>query len=154
MKESLLQYWKRTGFITDERLLRAFEQTPREYFVLPELQHAAYDDVALPIIEGQTISQPSTVMVMIQALELKETDKVLEVGTGSGYNAAVMAHLCREVVSTEIIPALVDFAKRNLKHAGIHNVTVVHADGGLGYSPTAPYDKIIVTADCKAIPQP
>ncbi len=154
MKEDLVQYWKATGMIKDEKLLQAFLRVPREIFVLPEYAQHAYDDCPLPILKGQTISQPSTVMLMIQALELKPTDVVLEVGSGSGYNAAIMAQLCKEVISTEIIPALAQFAKRNLHAAGITNVTVLQRDGSLGHAAKAPYDKIIITAACRAIPQP
>lgn len=154
MKEALICYWQSTGLITDRRLLEAFRNIPREEFVLQEYRHRAYDDVALPIIADQTISQPTTVLIMIQALELQPSDKVLEIGAGSGYNAAVMAQLCSRVISTEIVPELARFAAQNLKKAGIQNVEVVEWDGSQGYAQEAPYDRIIVTAACKAIPQP
>ncbi|MCX8147471.1 MAG: methyltransferase domain-containing protein, partial [Candidatus Woesearchaeota archaeon] len=94
------------------------------------------------------------IMIMLQALEPKESDKVLEIGTGSGYNAALLSKLVKKVVTTEIIPELVEYAKKNLKKAGIKNVEVFHSDGSRGHKKEAPYDKIIVTAACPEIPLP
>lgn len=153
-KQDLIDYWKNTRLITDEKLLEAFKKVPREEFVPSAFRQDAYGDYPLPIGADQTISQPSTVMIMIQALELKKTDKVLEIGAGSGYNAAIMAKLCKKVISTEIVKELAEMAKRNIKKVGIKNMEVVHWDGSQGYPKEAPYDKIILTAGCKSIPPP
>ena len=156
MKNQLVNYWKRSGLIKDQKVLQAFEKVPRELFVMGGDEESAYADYPLPIHAGQTISQPTTVVMMTQALELKKGDKVLEVGTGSGYQAAVIAKIVGEkgrVISTEIIPELVKFAKSNLKRAGIKNVKVIESDGSLGYEREAPYDAIIVTAACPQIPE-
>ncbi len=146
-KEALIRHWRLSGLITDEKVLEAFRLVPREEFVPPEMEANAYDDDALPLFEGQTISQPTTVMIMAQALEAKEGMKVFEVGTGSGYNAALLSHLAGPegtVVTTEILPSLHKFAKANLKQ--YKNVVVVKADGMLGFKNEAPYDRIIITA--------
>ena len=153
-KSRLISHWRAKGLITDERVIEAFKKTKREQFMVSEDEQAAYKDLSLPILSGQTISQPTTVMIMVQALELKSTDKVLEVGAGSGYCAAIISKIAREVVATEIIEDLTSFAKSNLQKAGISNVKVFHVDGGMGYKPEAPYDKIIVSAACKDIPKP
>ena len=116
--------------ITDNNLIKDFTKIQREKFVLKEYKDDAYSDIALPILKGQTISQPTTVMIMLQALELKKTDKVLEVGSGSGYNAALLSKLVKKVYTTEIIPELVEFARNNLKN--IKNVMVIHCDGSKG----------------------
>ncbi len=151
-KESLIRHWRMSGLISDERVLEAFRIVPREDFVPPEMRRHAYDDDALPLFERQTISQPSTVMIMTQALEVKPGMKVFEVGTGSGYQAALLSYLVGSegtVVSSEILPTLAKFAKNNLKP--YKNVTVVKADGMLGYEKEAPFDRIIVTAACKEV---
>ena len=126
MKQHLMDIWRRRF---PEPLIAAFDSVPRELFVLPANAHDAYGDFPLPILYGQTISQPSTVMLMINALALCLDYKVLEVGAGSGYCAAIMSRLCREVVATDIISGLVVYARQNLKKAGVTNVKVLHADG-------------------------
>ena len=146
-KESLIRYWRTSGIVKDENVLDAFRKVPRENFVPLEMKKHAYDDDALPLFEGQTISQPTTVMIMTQALEVKKGMKVLEVGSGSGYQAALLSKLAGPegfVVTTEILPSLVTFAKANLKN--YKNVIVVKADGFLGYEKEALYDRVIVTA--------
>jgi protein-L-isoaspartate(D-aspartate) O-methyltransferase len=153
MKEKLLERWERELKL-DKKLLEAFHSVPREQFILPSFMDEAYGDYPLPIGHDQTISQPTTIMIMIQALELRPADKVLEIGAGSGYNAALMARLCRKVYSIEIVKELVSFARDNLKKAGIANVEVLHADGSQGYEQHAPYDKIMATAACPRIPEP
>lgn len=152
-KQLLLQRWRETGMIHDGRVLKAFEDIPREKFVPSELRRMAYDDVPLPIGEDQTVSQPTTVLLMLQALELKPSDVVLEVGCGSGYNAALLGRLCKQVYSLEIIGAHALAAHTRLKQLGITNVKVLNRDGSEGYAQAAPYDKIIVTAACRKIPQ-
>jgi len=154
MKNQLINYWKRSGLIKDKNVLSAFENVKREDFVIGGDEHSAYADYPLPIHAGQTISQPTTVVMMTQALELKKGDKVLEVGTGSGYQAAIIASIVGskgKVITTEVIPDLVKFAKANLKKAKIKNVMVVESDGSQGYEKEAPYDGIIVTAAAPAI---
>ena len=153
-KEELVRYWTDNKIITDKRLIKAFKAIPREEFILGESLNEAYGDYPLPILKGQTISQPTTVMIMINALKLKKTDKVLEVGAGSGYCAAIISKMAKFVYTTEIIPELADFASNNIKKAGIKNIEVINYDGSQGYEKKAPYDKIIVTAACPKIPPP
>ncbi len=155
-KERLLRYWEETRLVKDKRLLEAFKAIPRENFILPEHISKAYADYPLPIPGGQTISQPSTVMIMIEALELKENDKVLEIGAGSGWCAALIGYICKKgkVYTTEIIKELADFASSNIKKMKIKNIEVIHCDGSQGYIKAAPYNKIIITAACPFIPEP
>lgn len=155
MKDNLVQYWEKSGLIKDKRVIEAFKDVPREKFILKEHSNEAYGDYPLPIFDNQTISQPTTVMIMTQALEVKPGNKVLEIGTGSGYQAAILSKLVGSkgvVVTTEIRERLVDFAKKNLEAVGIKNVYVMHADGSKGYEKEAPYDRIIVTAAAPAPP--
>jgi len=156
LKEELIKFWEERGLIKDERLFDAFRAIDRKKFVPKEYLDEAYGDYPLPIEKGQTISQPSTVLIMIQALELKETDKVFEVGTGSGWCAALIAWICKKgkVFTTEIIPELIKFANKNLKKFDLKNLKVLEIDGSEGYAKQAPYDKIIVTAACPKIPEP
>ncbi len=153
MRERLIKYWKDTKLIKNKKLIEAFKKVPREYFILEEYKDKAYADYPLPIIAGQTISQPSTIMIMTEALEPKKTDKVLEIGAGSGYQAALLSKLCKKVYTVERIPELVNFARHNLNKANIKNVTVIEGDGTLGYKKKAPYDKIIVTAAAPKAPK-
>ncbi|HWQ00158.1 MAG TPA: protein-L-isoaspartate(D-aspartate) O-methyltransferase [Vicinamibacterales bacterium] len=138
--------------ITDPRVLEAMRRVPRHLFVPPSLAASAYDDRPLPIGEGQTISQPYMVAAMTAALDPRPDGRVLEVGTGSGYQAAVLAQLAREVVSIERLPVLAERARRALEAAGITNVTVVVGDGSLGYPPAQPYDGILVAAAAPEVP--
>lgn len=154
-KQALVKKWK--GAIADKNVIKAFLSVERKDFISKETDAYAYEDVALPIIKGQTISQPFTVMFMTQALELKKGMKVLEVGSGSGYQAAIIAEIIGlkgKLYTTEIIPELVELAKENLMKAKIKNVEVIHSDGSLGYKSKAPYDRIIVTAAAPSIPKP
>ncbi len=152
-KEVLFGHWRRAD-IVGENVLEAFEKIPREEFVLPEYRDDAYEDRPLPIPSGQTISQPTTVALMTEALDVEEGNIVLEVGAGSGYQAAILSKLVGSghVYTTEIIPELVEFAKKNLEKLGIDNVTVVQADGSVGLPSYAPYDRIIVTAAAPSLP--
>jgi protein-L-isoaspartate(D-aspartate) O-methyltransferase len=140
--------------IRDLAVLRAFGEVPRHLFVPDVLRHQAYDDTSLPIGHGQTISQPSTQATYLQALDLTGRDRVLEVGTGSGYQAALLAMLAAEVVTVERIAPLARSAKRALDEAGIRNVLVVTGDGTIGWRARAPYDGIVVAAAGPKIPQP
>ncbi len=139
--------------IADKRVVEAMKRVPREAFVPQEYYHAAYEDRPLSIGFGQTISQPFIVALMIQALELKGDEKVLELGTGSGYEAAVLAELAKQVVTVEIIPELAESAKRVLEKLGYSNVEVHSAGKTLGWLEDAPYDAIIVSAGAPSIPQ-
>ncbi len=155
-KESLIKYWQKSKLISDSRLMTAFRKIPRENFIPDELKKEAYDDNPLPIGYNQTISQPTTILIMLQALELKKTDKVLEIGAGSGYNAALISYIVKKgkVYTLEIIPELVEFAKDNIERLKIKNIEIVKGDGSKGYKEEAPYDAIIVTASCPKIPSP
>ena len=153
-KEELVDYWLKSGTVTDKALIAAFKTVPRERFIHSHQLDEAYGDYPLPIGFEQTISQPTTVMIMIQAMELKKRDKVLEVGAGSGWCAAIMSKLCKEVITTEIVPELAEFASNNIKKLNIKNVKVINHDGSKGYEKEAPYDKIMITAACPRIPKP
>ena len=155
-KNELLKFWKENfGFREIE--LNAFRDIPREDFVHRELKSRAYDDTPLPLLRGKTISQPTTVMIMTSLLELQPGEKVFEVGTGSGYQAAIIARIVGsmgKVISTEIIPELVHFARENLKKSGMRNVFVLEDDGSNGMPNEAPFDKIIITSACREFPKP
>ena len=139
--------------ISDERVLAAFAAVPRERFVPEELRRYAYEDRPLPIGQGQTISQPLMVAMMTEALQLQPGEKVLEVGTGSGYQAALLSQLAREVITVERFPELASTAARRLEELGYHNVRVHVAGETLGRAEEAPYDAIIVTAGAPTVPQ-
>ena len=138
--------------ISDPRMLAAMGRVPREEFVPAEVKEEAYRDGPLPIGHGQTISQPYTVAVMCEALQLKGNENVLEVGTGSGYAASVLSHLARQVHTIERIPELARLAEACLKKLGIRNVRVHVGDGSLGLSEAAPFDAIVVTAGGPSVP--
>lgn len=140
--------------ITDSRVLDAMARVPRELFVPTECRAHALRNIPLPIGHGQTISQPLVVAMMTQALELTGTETILEVGTGSGYQCALLAELGRKVVSIERLEALATAARARLAKLGYSNVEVVIGDGTLGYPELAPYDAIIVTASTPTAPQP
>jgi protein-L-isoaspartate(D-aspartate) O-methyltransferase len=132
--------------IADERVLAAIAAVPRELFVAPQLAAAAYVDAPLRIGGGQTISQPTVVARMCELLELAPTDRVLDVGSGSGYHAAVLSRLCANVYGVELDPRLAARATRSLAAAGVHNVTIATGDGTLGLPEHAPFDAINVAA--------
>jgi len=138
--------------IKDEKVLGVMAKIPRELFVPEEIRSLAYEDCPLPIGFGQTISQPFIVALMTSALELKEQDKVLELGTGSGYQAAILAELAFQVVTTERVPQLAERAEKLLKDLGYNNIEVYIAGKSLGWEAQAPYDAIIVTAGAPQIP--
>jgi protein-L-isoaspartate(D-aspartate) O-methyltransferase len=148
----LIMQLRRRG-IRSTAVLRAMELVPREQFVDPAFVEQAYLDAALPIDCGQTISQPFIVAYMTQALELEERHKVLEIGTGSGYQAAVLSHLARRVFTIERYRELQKTAEHRLAELGITNVTTIIGDGRLGWPPQAPFDRIIVTAASEEPPQ-
>ena len=140
--------------VTDPRVLAVMRALPRHLFVQEGWRHQAYLDTPLPIGEGQTISQPYIVALMTTLLELKPTDRVLEIGTGSGYQAAILGMLAGEVTSIERIAAVAARAEAHLQEVGVTNVTVLVQDGTGGYPPGAPYDAILVTAGTPSIPPP
>lgn len=152
-KRFLIEVMKREGHLTRPEVARAFERVPREHFVLPEHSRQAYADMPLPIMAGQTISQPSTVAIMAELLDVQKGHKVFEVGTGSGYQAAILSEIVGKdgkIITTEIVPAVLEFGKKNLKK--YKNVSVLLHDGSQGYVKKAPYDRIIITAAAPRIP--
>jgi protein-L-isoaspartate(D-aspartate) O-methyltransferase len=138
--------------VTNQAVLRAMDQVPREHFVEQRFAEAAYTDRALPIACGQTISQPYVVAVMTAALDVRPNHRVLEVGTGSGYQAAVLSRLAREVVTLERYRTLAEAARARLKTLGYGNVEVLLGDGLGGEPIRAPYDRIMVTAAAESVP--
>lgn len=150
--ETLLAQLRQQG-IDDERLLKAIEDVPRERFVDEAFEHKAWENTALPIGSGQTISQPYMVAKMTSLLALTPESRVLEIGTGSGYQTAILAHLVEHVCSVERIKGLQWQAKRRLKQLDLHNVSTRHGDGWLGWPSRGPFDAIIVTAAPPEIPQ-
>ena len=151
LKENLFKNLNKE--IHDVRVLQAIKDVPREEFVHETLYEYAYFNVPLDIGYEQTISQPSIVALMTELLDLKSTDTVLDIGTGSGYQAAILSKLCKQVVSVEIVPELAKSAKERLKRLGYTNVTVVKGDGKQGCESRAPYDKILCAAAVEEIPK-
>lgn len=148
----LIMELRRQG-VTDTRVLAAIERVPREIFVPAAFQDQAYENIALPIDSGQTISQPLVVAAMTEALELGATMKVLEVGTGSGYQAAVLSHLCRRVYTIERHRGLVESAEKRFTQLRLRNVVTRCGDGTKGWSEQTPFDRIIVTAGTRDVPK-
>lgn len=140
--------------IRDLAVLRAFEKVPRHQFVPTGIRHRAYEDTPLPIGNGQTISQPFIHAHYLELLSLKGTEKVLEIGTGTGYQTALLAQLVPQVFSVERIPALSAQAKANLEKLGINNVSLCVGDGTLGWKAYAPFDAILVSAGSPSVPKP
>ncbi|MBM3939820.1 MAG: protein-L-isoaspartate(D-aspartate) O-methyltransferase [SAR202 cluster bacterium] len=138
--------------ITEARVLEAIATTPREVFVPPELARHAYENRPLPVGEGQTISQPLIVATMLQALAVEPSDAVLDVGTGTGYQAALLSKLAARVVTVERTASLAERARRNLGQLGISNVTVVEAGRELGFPMGGPYNAIVVGAAASSVP--
>lgn len=152
-REEMVRTQLRARDITDVRVLRAMEKVPRHLFMPVELWYRAYDDAPAPIEEGQTISQPYMVACMTQELLLRETDKVLEIGTGSGYQTAILAEIVDHVYTVEIRPKLLERARGILEELGYgHKITFHLGNGHVGYEEKAPYDAIIVTAAAESVP--
>jgi protein-L-isoaspartate(D-aspartate) O-methyltransferase len=149
---AMVQTQLRERGITDERVLKTMEEVPRHKFVLKEYEAMAYQDTPLPIGEGQTISQPFMVAIMAQSLQLQGNEKVLEIGTGSGYQSAILGKLSHEVYTVERLPALALRAKNILLELGYNNIKVIIANGTLGYPQEAPFSAILVTAGAPRIP--
>jgi protein-L-isoaspartate(D-aspartate) O-methyltransferase len=144
---------KRRG-ITEAEILEAFRAVPREAFIAPEYAHLAYGDHPLPIEAGQTISQPYIVALMIEAAAIKRGDKVLEVGSGSGYAAAVISRIASEVIGIERQHELVEVSRERLRRLGYSNVKIVEGDGTKGCPDDAPFDAILAAASGSHLPQP
>jgi len=151
-KIRLIMSLRRAG-VTDSAVLNALERVPREAFVLPHFHDQAYEDQALPIAQGQTISQPQIVAMMTEALQVTKSHKVLEIGTGSGYQTAVLSRLARRIYTIERFKSLLDEAEARFKQLRIHNITSKCADGSKGWKEQAPFDRIIVTAAAPELPQ-
>jgi protein-L-isoaspartate(D-aspartate) O-methyltransferase len=139
--------------ISDQGVLRAMDEVPREHFVAPAYLESAYGDHALPIACGQTISQPYVVAYMTEQLGVEPEHRILEIGTGSGYQAAVLSRVAREVISVERYRTLADAARNRLRMLGYDNVDVVVGDGFCGWPERAPYDRIMVTAAAETVPE-
>jgi len=153
LRQKMVDEQLKTRDITDEKVLEAMCKVPRHRF-MPMYRNQAYRDHAVPIGYGQTISQPYIVALMTQELEIEETDRVLEIGTGSGYQAAVLAEIAEEVYTIEIIEELAERAEQTLKETGYPEVLVLHADGYFGWGDNAPFDAIMITAAANHIPPP
>ena len=149
---AMVELQLRSRGIHDERVLRAMERVPRHEFISESLRADAYADMPLPIGSGQTISQPYIVAAMLEALEVSESDRVLEIGTGSGYMTALLAELASEVFSIERYGILANRARALLDLLGYRNFHVIVADGSRGYADAAPYDRIIASAAAPSIP--
>ena len=153
-RERMIQQQLVSRGINDPRVLRAMAKVPRHLFLESELWDQAYEDHPLPIGADQTISQPYMVALMAEALELKGAERVLEVGTGSGYAAAVLGELCAEIFTVEAVEELALKARTLLSSLGYRNVSVLVGDGTLGWEEHAPYDAVIISAAAPCIPRP
>ena len=151
-RNQLIEALRRQG-IWDERVLNAVAETAREAFVEPAFADQAYADQALPIACGQTISQPYIVALMTEALKVEPANRVLEIGTGSGYQCAVLSRLCLHVYTVERFRTLAESAKERFQTAGLLNITQKVGDGSLGFPEHAPYDRIMVTAAAREVPE-
>jgi len=154
LRERMVREQLKGRDVDDPRVLTAMRRVPRHKFVPDHIADSAYTDNALPLALGQTISQPYIVGYMTQALALKGSERVLEIGTGSGYQAAVLAELCSEVYTVEIVPELAEHARLVLESLGYHNIRFKIGDGYQGWAEFAPYDCIIVTAAPDHVPKP
>ena len=154
-KQHLYKDWKNSGIIADDSVLQAFLEVRRELFVEPSYRDQSYADHPLPIGSGQTISQPTTVVMMLQLLDVLPGQRVLEIGSGSGYNAALLAKLVTpagKVVTVERHKELAELARKNLRSAALEEVVVIEGDGKLGSEKLAPFDRIIITAAAAQVP--
>lgn len=154
LRENMVSSQIEARGIRNKRLLEVMKKIPRHLFLPSDLQTSAYEDCALPIGEGQTISQPYMVAIMTELLDPNKSEKVLEIGTGSGYQTAILAELSKEVVSIERYEVLIKKAEAVLKAQGYSNILFVVGDGSEGYDSGAPYDRILITAACPDIPVP
>jgi len=152
-RESMVEKQIKMRGITDEKVLKAMKEVQRHKFVGEALLNVAYQDSPLPIGYGQTISQPYIVAVMTELLDIKDDHKVLEIGTGSGYQSAILSKLAMSVITVERIPELFQQAKERLQNLGYNNIIVINGDGTIGYKKYAPYDRIVVTAAAPEVPK-
>ncbi|MFQ5440007.1 MAG: protein-L-isoaspartate(D-aspartate) O-methyltransferase [Nitrosopumilaceae archaeon] len=154
--DQLIKSMKNSGFLNDPKVERAIRQNPRHKFVPKSLEGKAYQDIPLSLMKKQTISQPSVVARMTEFLQIKEGQKILEIGSGSGWQAGILSFLASpgKIFSIDRHPELVNFAKENLRKLGISNVEVLFGDGSLGIQKESPFDRIIITAACKKVPAP
>ena len=152
LRECMVDRQIKARGVVDSRVLAAMRKVPRHLFIPPHLWDQAYNDYPLPIGEDQTISQPYIVALMTELLEIRETDRVLEIGTGSGYQAAVLAQLVKQVYTIEMEPELANSARARLGRLGYSNVSVRQGDGYIGWPEEAPFDRIILTAAPPKIP--
>lgn len=156
-REELIEHLIRWGYLSKRDVINAFKKVPRHEFVPQNLRRYAYADQPLPIGHGQTISAPSMIAIMLESLDLKPAQKVLEIGTGSGYNAALIAELIGrdgQIFTIERVAELAEFGRANLKKSGYGRVKVITGDGTCGYTREAPWDRILITACAPEIPQP
>lgn len=153
-KEAVIQSLISQGYLKTEKIIKAFREVPREDFVPENYKNYAYVDEPMPIGQGQTISAMHMVAIMTELLEPKKTDKILEVGCGSGYQAAILSRLVKKIYTIELEPELAEFARNNLKRLGYNNVEIIVGDGSRGFSKEKPYGKIIVTCAVREIPKP
>lgn len=153
--DALVIHMKNTGFLNDKRVESAIKSIPRHNFIPKSLLDRAYENGPLPIMNGQTISQPSVVARMTEWLDVKEGQKILEIGSGSGWQSAILSKLVGtgKIFTIERHENLANFARENLKRSDVKNVQVIHDDGRLGLPDEAPFDRIIITAACKEIPK-
>ena len=153
-RQKMVETQLRARGIGDERVLRAMERVPRHEFVESRYRYQAYEDHPLPINAGQTVSQPYIVALMLEILRLEPTFKVLEIGTGSGYQTAILAEMCAHVYSVERHPQLASEARETLSRLGFTNVTLRVGDGSQGLPEHAPFDAVVVSAAATQIPKP
>ncbi len=156
-REELIERLTRWGYLSKRDVINAFKKVPRHEFVPQNLRRYSYADQPLPIGHGQTISAPSMIAIMLESLDLKPAQKVLEIGTGSGYNAALIAELIGrdgQIFTIERVAELAEFGRANLKKSGYGGVKVITGDGTCGYTREAPWDRILITACAPEIPQP
>ncbi len=140
--------------ITNESIINAFLEVPRELFVLPKYKDSAYLDIEVPIINGETLDRAYENALMLQALNVQSSDRVLEIGTGSGYFTSLLSLIAKQVYSIEIVPEIAKFAKNKTQFLGYENITIKAGDGFLGWKENAPFDKIILLCSPSQIPQP
>ena len=153
-RSQMVEQQIRARGITNLRVLRAMREIPRHLFIPLPYDRAAYGDAPLPIGNGQTISQPYIVALMTELLDPQPNDTILEIGAGSGYQAAILSLLVQHVTTVERIPEVADLAKKNLEKLGLKNISIIVGDGTRGYPDTAPYNGIMITAATPAIPAP
>ena len=155
-RELLIKHLIEVGALKTPKIIEAFRKIPRDFFIRKDYLKYAYEDIPLPTFNGQTISQPYTIAIMTEALIPKSGEKILEIGSGSGYQAALLGYCVgkkEKVITIELEKELVEFSKKNIKKVKLKNVKIIHGDGKKGYPKEAPYDKCIITAACDEVPK-